>query len=374
MNSTSPAGTRQGGLLRSLFGSRTAASGHLAHSSPAIEARRDILDSMAALFLANDLELTPANLLAAHAAFSGADFRLGRKIAQRQFSGEPITQAWLDEMLAGSGVQGSGRDGLDSMVAHLEHSVGKFRKTTHQARVAAADYRSQLSEQVDRIEDTSTTEEFLADLAGLARAMLERTHEIEAKMKASEQEASDLRRNLDKAQHNAETDHLTSLPNRRAFEKLFEREYRIAKEAIEPLSVAFCDLDRFKRINDTYGHDTGDRVLQIVARVFARISDDRCHVARHGGEEFVMLFRGRDVHAARQRLDEARVALAERRFRSRATDDFIGNVTFSCGIADVFAYSDPRAALRAADEALYAAKQAGRNRIELAGEHCGVAA
>jgi diguanylate cyclase len=70
-----------------------------------------------------------------------------------------------------------------------------------------------------------------------------------------------------------------------------EREYREAQREIDALSVALCDIDHFKRINDVHGHDAGDREIQAIGVVLARISDEKCHVARHGGEEFVVLFR-----------------------------------------------------------------------------------
>ncbi|NCU12683.1 MAG: GGDEF domain-containing protein, partial [Sphingomonadaceae bacterium] len=138
------------------------------------------------------------------------------------------------------------------------------------------------------------------------------------------------------------------------------------RAATEPLCVAFCDIDRFKAINDTHGHDAGDRVLKLVAESFARLSGDHCHVARHGGEEFVMLLRGESLQTVTEKLDLLRQQLSERRLVNRATDEPFGQVTFSAGVADVFACGDPRTALRAADSALYRAKQSGRNRVEAA--------
>ncbi|MCX7675965.1 MAG: diguanylate cyclase, partial [Alteraurantiacibacter sp.] len=103
-----------------------------------------------------------------------------------------------------------------------------------------------------------------------------------------------------------------------------------------------------------------------VAKTLAQISGDRCHLARHGGEEFVLLFRGVSQEEAFEQLDRARAELASRKLINRRTEKPFGQVTFSGGIADVFAYPDPRLALAAADEALYAAKESGRNRIVLA--------
>lgn len=162
------------------------------------------------------------------------------------------------------------------------------------------------------------------------------------------------------------TDPLTGLLNRRAF---FDADAHV-REASDPerhCALLFIDIDHFKRINDTHGHAAGDRVLKVVAETLSRISDARCHVARHGGEEFAILFRALSPQKAWHRLDHAREELAERRLVNRATDMAFGRITFSGGIADVFAYANKGDALRAADDALYAAKQAGRNQILLAG-------
>ena len=132
--------------------------------------------------------------------------------------------------------------------------------------------------------------------------------------------------------------------------------------------LAIGDIDHFKRVNDTFGHDTGDRVINAVARSLARLTDDKCHAARHGGEEFVMLFRGISLDEAKARLDTARETLGNRRFVKEASDEVIGLVTFSGGIADVFGHDSPRLALRAADGSLYRAKEQGRNRICVTGE------
>jgi diguanylate cyclase len=204
------------------------------------------------------------------------------------------------------------------------------------------------------------------ELVSLARTMLDRTANLERDMARSMLETRALRRSLEQARRSAEEDHLTGLPNRRAFEQRYTAEFAAAKEVGEQLAVAFCDIDNFKRINDQHGHEAGDRVLKNVASALKRISDDRCHVARHGGEEFVVLLRGRSLHQAWELLDDARAALAERQMVNRATDTPFGKVTFSAGIADVFAFTDLRSALRAADRALYRAKAEGRNRVMVA--------
>ena len=105
----------------------------------------------------------------------------------------------------------------------------------------------------------------LSEMLAIARSMLEHTREIEHQMVRSEKETRVLHRSLEDARRSAEIDHLTGLPNRRAFETRIEKEVVAARAAGEPLCVAFCDIDRFKKINDTHGHEAGDRVLKVVA-------------------------------------------------------------------------------------------------------------
>jgi diguanylate cyclase len=334
-------------------------------ADPVRQGRRQLLDAICDFLLDNDLGVTPENLLAAHGAFTGANPGLARQLVARLESGEGITQAWLDEVTANHAAERKDV-AIERLIGKLEQNLETFAKSSKAARTATSAYNSQLERHVVELGQVEETGQIITGLADLARAMALRTRQLEQDMRKSEDEAKALRRHLDRAKHDAEVDHLTGLPNRRAFEALLEKHYREAQAEVEPLSVAFCDIDHFKKVNDTHGHDAGDRVIKLIAEALARISNDNCHVARHGGEEFVMLFRGLRPSEAMAKLDLAREEMAARNLVNRRTDQPIGQITFSGGVADVFGYHDPRAALRAADEALYKAKQSGRNRILIA--------
>ena len=334
-----------------------------ATNSAAQTARRQLLDDIAGFLLGNDLDVSPANLLAAHSAFSGLDTRLARKIAQQGMGA--ITQQWLDENKSNPHAVATDKS-LETLVTKLETTLDGFSGQIIAARSATSDYKGELEQHVAGLAKIEDTEQFISTFTDLAKAMLDRTRKLETDMRQSADEAAKLRSSLAKAKRDADVDHLTGLPNRRAFEAVLDREYRAARAALEPLVVAFCDIDHFKRINDTHGHDAGDRVIRLIAEVLAEVSNDKCHVARHGGEEFVMLFRGMDTQTTYETLDSLRESLASRHFVNRATDEPLGQITFSTGIADVFDYPDPRAALKAADEALYTAKEAGRNQVRIA--------
>jgi diguanylate cyclase len=329
------------------------------------ESRRELLAAISAFLLDNQLAINPVNLSRAWQAFSGASPSLFRRIADKSARGEKITQQWLDEVTADPGGDQSGED-LRTMFDELDKGVQQFAHSTRAARSATSEYHTDLDRHVLELEEAGQALEMVSRLTSLARTMAERTRQAEGELQAREQEAKTLRRRLGKARRDAERDHLTGLPNRRAFEAELDRQHAEAGEGRETLSLAFCDVDHFKRINDTHGHEAGDRVLKMIAKVLAQSSNDNCHVSRHGGEEFVLLFRGLTPAEAKERLDAAREDLAGRRLRNRDTDEPFGQITFSAGVASVPANMDPREALKAADDALYRAKQTGRNRVVVA--------
>ena len=325
-----------------------------------------MLGKVADFLIDHDLEILPYTLGIAYDCVTGASPRLVQMILERTERGLPVTLRWLDDAVRDAG-PAKAEDTLHALMEQLDADLVSFGDTMKGARSATSEYNSALTRHADDLYAASSTQATIAELAALTRAMIERTREIEGDLARSEQRAQELQATLDETRRAADQDHLTGLPNRRAFEHMFDRELREATAAKEPLALAFVDIDHFKRINDTHGHPAGDRILRVVAETLDRISDARCHVARHGGEEFAVLFRGVTLQQAWKRLDGARTEIAERRLVNRANDMPFGQVTFSGGLADVFAYSGKSAAMKAADEALYAAKEGGRNQIVMAG-------
>jgi diguanylate cyclase (GGDEF)-like protein/PAS domain S-box-containing protein len=158
-------------------------------------------------------------------------------------------------------------------------------------------------------------------------------------------------------------DHLTGLHNRRYLMRALDVAVNRATAEGTELAVALVDLDHFKQVNDRYGHATGDAVLLHVAGVLARATRDHDVVARHGGEEFVLVLAGSSAQDAVARLDTVR-----RRLHGSAArvDGTAIAVTFSAGVASFTGHEHPSELLQAADRALYAAKAGGRNRVEVA--------
>jgi diguanylate cyclase len=368
MTAQDPSLGRPGGLLGWLgFGKGEGASGEAAAGERRDAPRQRQIDEIASFLAYHRLEVSATTLTIAHNYLTGGDPDLVRLIDRRMQARQPVTLDWLDEVY-GHNERGDELALLAQLMERLESSIDEFGKTSKDATSATSEYSTALEAHVTELEQVTKAGDVISDLATIAKVMLKRTRDIEKQMLRSEAQTRSLKKRLDEARRSAEEDHLTGLPNRRAFEARFAEEFRLARAAAEPLCVAFCDIDHFKKVNDTHGHDAGDRVLKLVAEALGRISDETCHVARHGGEEFVLLFRGLTASQSFAKLDALRAQLAERRLVNRATDTPFGQITFSGGIADVFACGEPRTALKAADAALYRAKQDGRNRVLIAEE------
>jgi diguanylate cyclase (GGDEF)-like protein len=159
----------------------------------------------------------------------------------------------------------------------------------------------------------------------------------------------------------AETDALTGLLNRRAFFSLAEREIRRTQRHGQPLAIMIFDIDRFKQINDSYGHAIGDQVLQSVAQVCQSLAREIDILGRYGGEEFVLLVQEADEATARNVAERLRLGIMQ---TAIPTDSGQINVSASFGVAATTTpISDIAPLLNQADAALYEAKRTGRNRV-----------
>ncbi|MFZ5470435.1 MAG: diguanylate cyclase [Myxococcota bacterium] len=165
----------------------------------------------------------------------------------------------------------------------------------------------------------------------------------------------------------SQTDPLTGLANRRHFEERLTQELARSHRYRVPLSCMMLDIDHFKRLNDTYGHPFGDRVLQAVAQVVQKSLRDVDLLARYGGEELIALFPETGPAAARRVCERVRTGIEALRLplESGGKTERVG-CTASIGVATfpVPSIDSAEALLRAADDCLYAAKEAGRNRVE----------
>jgi diguanylate cyclase (GGDEF)-like protein len=159
-------------------------------------------------------------------------------------------------------------------------------------------------------------------------------------------------------------DPLTGLANRRHGSAALEQAIRDARETAIPLTVCLCDIDKFKQINDTYGHSAGDRVIQAVARSLAAGIRRGDLAARWGGDEFCLLLPGANDRDATVTIERIRQSFESLTFSAADGNEY--GVTGTFGVADLISGMSSEALLEAADQALYSAKRQGRNRLAYA--------
>ncbi|MFC4700861.1 diguanylate cyclase [Glaciecola siphonariae] len=159
-------------------------------------------------------------------------------------------------------------------------------------------------------------------------------------------------------------DGLTGLFNRRYWQERFEREFKLTYRNKKPISVLMLDIDHFKKVNDTHGHQAGDRVIQSLAMLIRKATRETDISGRYGGEEFVVLLP--DTNTETARVVGERIRLVAERYAVKHEHIEI-NFTISAGIAEFnSSYTRPLMWLEAADQALYKAKESGRNKVVLA--------
>ncbi len=268
------------------------------------------------------------------------------------------------------------RDALRQVLHGMLQQVGELGATTGRFQLAT-EAHAQAIEQADS----------LAGLAGVVQAMLSETRSVQAavglsqqrlqadhdRAEALESKVRALEGELRRLSDEVSTDPLTQVANRRGLDQAFAAESARclrAAEAIGPqgqaaavLAVALIDIDNFKKLNDSLGHAAGDRALQTLsAAVKARLRPVD-HLARFGGEEFVVLLPGTVLAEAQQALTRLQRGLTEALFLHEGREVF---VTFSAGVTAWRAGEALQLALERADQALYEAKRTGKNRTCMA--------
>jgi diguanylate cyclase (GGDEF)-like protein len=232
--------------------------------------------------------------------------------------------------------------GLNYMVVRLSRAVRKAQE--NEAAQAQANRQLRILESV------------------LEKRIEERTTELNQSNQKLMEQLEYINSLQDKLRQEAVRDPLTGLFNRRHLNEMLPIEFARAKRSNDPLTIFLLDIDHFKNVNDTHGHQVGDVVLQMVSEVLkknVRLGDIVC---RYGGEEFLLVMPGMKIEDARIRAEILRTIIASQRVAGR---DGTFSVTISIGAALYPQDSQTEEDLISmADEALYRAKQGGRNRVE----------
>ena len=300
----------------------------------------------------------------------------------------PILDDLATLMLA---ISDSGQHEFEAYLQRLNERLESFQSNLQAASAGHADSRTaahamdtQIREQVDGLQSSVQEAADLDDLKHILENHLEgllgtmdqhrqqrdeREQEVAARLQSlaervahMEQEAQGFREHLEEQRQKALIDPLTGLPNRAAWSERLEHEIGQWQQHGNTLMLAMLDLDHFKRINDNYGHLAGDKVLKIIASVLRKRLRGTDFIARFGGEEFVLLMPSTTPASGLKLLETLRASIEACPFHFRGEPV---TVTLSMGLAAFKPGEHSDLVLKRADQALYRAKNAGRNRVEM---------
>jgi diguanylate cyclase len=189
------------------------------------------------------------------------------------------------------------------------------------------------------------------------------TAELNANLENSRSQIEKLRWNLAEAQELGMRDPLTALNNRRCFDINLAKEIAEARANGTEMCLVMGDIDRFKAVNDTFGHLIGDEILKMFARLLSSNVKGRDTVARFGGEEFAIILPETGLEDAQTLTEDIRRQLEAKQLALNNSGVPIGKITASFGVAQLAERDDAATLVQRADAKLYEAKSAGRNRV-----------
>jgi diguanylate cyclase len=272
-----------------------------------------------------------------------------------------LAEALYNEFLK-SDVQDRMTDVSERMHARIE----AVHEAIDQAMTSAQSYSGSLEAAAGDLQSDisgSAIRELAKQLLVETRQMQETNLSLEGKLQASREDIAGLQRDLDDVRRESMLDPLTKIANRKSFDEGLGQAIEEARDSGSPLSLIIVDIDHFKNFNDSYGHQTGDQVLRLVAMTLKSNIKGKDLAARYGGEEFVAVLPSTDLAGAVIAAENIRKAIQAKELLKRSTNEKLGRITASFGVAAFHPEDTAGSLIERADRSLYGAKRSGRNRV-----------
>ena len=290
---------------------------------------------------------------------------LAREIRRLLSDGEPITDHLSEELasqyLPRLRLNEEIRDAGDQLQRQLE-SIAKAIETAQASNETFGRTLAGARQELDESVDPSGLRRLVDHLSFATTRVHRENGALERRLSQSTQEVRHLREHLEQVRRDAMTDALTLLANRKAFDEALERACQEADAEGVVVTLAMLDIDNFKAFNDTWGHQTGDQVIRYVGSIIGQVGAPPRVSSRYGGEEFAVLFPNESIARGVQAVETIRLEVSSRNLKRRSTNDDLGVVTLSAGVAQRHPGETAAQLMERADGALYVSKRAGRNR------------
>ncbi len=312
-----------------------------------------------------DVPANPDNFELFYAYAAGENPAIAQVMGAHIAARKPFTAAMLQDLRTRCLSSARTAKAMETLGTNMTDVINAVMAKLEAAGREAEQYSSQLNAASDELGTQRSAGDLRAVVQGLlgaTKAMEERTKNLEGELQRSSAQVNDLRAKLDNVRKESLTDPLTGIANRKAFDDAAEQAMQQIAGG-EKVSLLLCDIDHFKKFNDTWGHQTGDQVLKLVAACLSENVKGRDTAARYGGEEFAVLLRGIGLTDAARIADQIRGTVETKNLVKKSTGDILGKITISIGVAQFREGEAIEAAVRRADACLYGAKHHGRNMV-----------
>jgi diguanylate cyclase len=292
---------------------------------------------------------------------TGINPTLNEAISKLLESGNTLDDNAIEKLYLKHIAHNNEQDQHESLKLLLGKIAGFTAETDKQAH-QFGDSLQVYGESLKQNPDASKLDALVSNMAGDTVKMRGSMQTLKSELEASKQEVEVLQKELKSARGEALVDPLTGILNRRGFEAIAKQIFEDRATLVKGVCILMADIDHFKKINDTYGHLFGDKIIRIIAETFKSRIRGQDSVARLGGEEFAILLTETDVAGARIVAEHIRKSIEGGKVRRLDTQEQVSGITISIGIS---VYSDGKSIvdlLGQADKALYISKDQGRNR------------
>ncbi|GMM89708.1 GGDEF domain-containing protein [Vibrio fortis] len=272
----------------------------------------------------------------------------------------------LGEQLYNDYVASKSETTINDLRANLELLVSEVSSSMNDTLTDTSAFSEMIDKSFEDLSQVENNSMSIDEVMSLVRQLVSESQNIRhstqflnSQLNAATSEISKLKSQLVEVQKDALFDSLTTLYNRRSFNK----DLHMLCESDQALCLVLLDIDHFKTFNDTYGHLFGDTVLKGIARKLKMACRDGISAYRFGGEEFAMIIPNKSLRIARQIADTSRRSLEKLSIKDRRSGEQVGNITASFGVAELQPNETADSLIERADKLLYEAKSLGRNRV-----------
>jgi diguanylate cyclase len=307
---------------------------------------------------------TPTNYEVWLSYVAGANSDVKRQIDQMIAEKQPFTSLAneaLYEQFFGSARLALQMAETSERIAEEVNAVVSSLQTAGAQNKAFGGELSAAGAKLEQGMDPVALREMVASLARTTKEMVTANAALTSKLEDAGREVTQMRETLSVARAEALTDALTGIANRKSFDQTLRMRVDEAHGTKTSLCLMMCDIDFFKKFNDTWGHHTGDQVIRFVATAIQKNALGDMLAARYGGEEFALIIPRHNLQKAREIVEEIRQQVESKNLVRKSTGEDLGRISISAGVAQLCATDTAVSLLERADELLYASKKAGRN-------------